>query len=141
MPPNLIMGPARVRVEADSIIPLSISYELDQATGWRSISTQDRVRFGRDVLRAVRQAYPDFRGSGQFSTVRFYVSFWDTSPPSSRLPSDFTASAARDYCDLNRSLNWVCYYPEIEVRTGIPGEVYEWTLPWAPNPDEWVTVR
>jgi hypothetical protein len=139
-PSGLSLPEPSVRVDVASVLPLAISYDMSQSSAWASIPHDDILHFARDVLRAVRAAYPDFQPLPQYRTAVFELDFW-TTHTYTRLPIEFSASAALQYCNLNSAFDWSCFFPQLATHTMIPGDAYEWSLPWSPGGDTWVPIQ
>lgn len=130
-----------VRVSPTSIIPVTIHFDVTNGSEWSdTYSLEQRVHFGRDVLAAIRAAYPTLTPGPAHSRAYLIVDFWDIRRGRTR-PTTWSFEARQRYCELDRNLDWVCIYPALAVQLVIPDERYEWTLPWAEDAETWVPVR
>jgi hypothetical protein len=139
IPEGASLPSPEIRVDVTRLTPLIIHYDLARSPRFANLEVQTRVRFARDILAAVRNAYPDFRGDAQFPSWDYYVDFWDHYR-GSRPPTDFNATAITRYCET-RGGAWDCYFPDLAVRQTVPGDSYEWTRPWVRGAEDWVRAR
>jgi len=132
-----------VAVKPTSIVPVFIHFDITDTNAWSRDSLALRLQFAHDVLSAVHDQYPNLAPLPGNSHTYIYVDFWITQHVTSLfdLADSFSGSAIDKFCDpAPRSIGWTCIYPDIATELVLPGNVYEWTLPWSYDGDTFVPM-